>query len=242
VQCPKNDLKRKQMKDIPYASIIGSLMCDQTCTRPDISFAVDMLGRYQSNPGLENWKAAKKVLRYLQGKKNHMLAYKKFDHIEVISYTDSDFVNCMNTRKSIFGYVYLLVGGAISWKSVKQSVIVASTMKVEFIACFEATIQANWLRKFILELEVADSVAKSLKFYCDNSAVVFFSKNNGYSKGTKHMELKYFVIREEIHKCRMSIEHISTYLMMVDPLTKGLSPKLFVSYVKNMSIMSTIEY
>ena len=65
LQCPKNDLERKSMESIPYASLVGSLMYAQTCTRPDISFAVGMLGRYQSNPGIDHWKAGKKVLRYL---------------------------------------------------------------------------------------------------------------------------------------------------------------------------------
>jgi len=108
MQCPKNDLERKQMKDIPYEYLVGSLMYAQTCTRPDISFVVGILGRYQSNPGLEHWKVAKKFLRYLQGTKNHMLTYRKFDHLEVIGCTDSDFVSCIDTRKSTFGYVYLL--------------------------------------------------------------------------------------------------------------------------------------
>jgi len=48
-----------------------------------------------------------------------MLTYKKFDHLEVIRYTDSDFVGCMDKRKSTFGYVYLLAGGVISWESEK---------------------------------------------------------------------------------------------------------------------------
>ena len=65
MQCPKNELERKQMEMILYASIIGSLMYTQTCTMPDINFVVEMLGRYQSNPRLNHWKAAKKVLRYL---------------------------------------------------------------------------------------------------------------------------------------------------------------------------------
>jgi len=134
MQCPKNDLERKQMENIPYASIVGSLMYAQTCTRPDISFAVGMLGRYQSNPRLDHWKTAKKVLRYLQGTKDHMLTYKRSDHLEVIGYTYSDFAGCVDTRKSTFGYVYLLVGGAISWKSAKQIVIVASTMEAKFVA------------------------------------------------------------------------------------------------------------
>ena len=51
------------MKKIPYASAVGSLMYAQTCTRPDISFAAGMLGRYQSDPGFEHWKAAKKVYK-----------------------------------------------------------------------------------------------------------------------------------------------------------------------------------
>ena len=241
MQCPKNDLERKQMENIPYASVVGSLMYAQTCTRPDISFAVGMLGRYQSNPGLEHWKAAKKVLRYLQGTKNHMLTYRKFDHLEVIGYTDSDFAGCVDTRKSTFGYVYLLAGGAISWKSAKQSVIAASTMEVEFVACVEATVQANWLRNFISGLGVVDSISKPLKIYCDNSAAVFFSKNDKYSKGAKHMELKYFAVKEEVQKRKVSIEHISTDLMIADPLTKGLPPKLYAGHVKNMGIMSTSE-
>jgi len=241
MQCPKNDLERKQMENIPYASVVGSLMYAQTCTRPDISFAVGMLGRYQSNPGLEHWKAAKKVLRYLQGTKNHMLTYRKSDHLEVIGYTDSDFAGCVDTRKSTFGYVYLLAGGAISWKSAKQSVIAASTMEAEFVACFEATVQANWLRNFISGLGVVDSISKPLKIYCDNSAAVFFSKNDKYSKGAKHMELKYFAVKEEVQKRKVSIEHISTDLMIADHLTKGLPPKLYVGHVKNMGIMSTSE-
>ena len=116
MQCPKNELERKQMENISYASIVGSLMYAQTCTRPDISFAVGMLGRYQSNPVLDHWKAVKKVLRYLQKTKNHMLTYKRPVHLEVIGYIDSDFADCIDTRKSTFGYVYFLPRGAISWK------------------------------------------------------------------------------------------------------------------------------
>jgi hypothetical protein len=91
MQCPQNEWERKQMERIPYASAVGSLMYAQTCTRPDISFAVGMLGRYQSNPGMDHWKAAKKVMRYLQGTKDYMLTFKRSDHLEVIGYSDSDF-------------------------------------------------------------------------------------------------------------------------------------------------------
>ena len=95
---------------------------------------------------MEHWKAIKKVMRYLQGTKDHMLTYRRSNHLKVIGYSDSYFVGCVVMRKFTLGYVFLLVGGVISWKSAKQPVVVvASTMEVEFVACFEATIQANWL-------------------------------------------------------------------------------------------------
>lgn len=230
------------MEAIPYASVVGSIMYAQTCTRPDISFAAGTLGRYQSNPGMEHWKAAKKVLRYLQGTKNHMLTYRRSDHLEVIGYTDLDFAGCVDRRKSTFGYVFLLAGGVVSWKSTKQSVVAASTMEAEFVACFEATIQANWLRNFISGLRIVDSIDRPLKLYCVNSAAVFFSKNDKYSKGAKHMELMYFSVKEEVQKQRVLIEHISTNLMIADPLTKGLPPKTFIEHVESMGIIVNNVY
>ncbi|XP_048235709.1 secreted RxLR effector protein 161-like [Ricinus communis] len=122
------------MQSIPYAYVVGSLMYLQTCTRSDISFVIGILGRYQNNLGLDHWKAAKKILRYLERTKDHMLTYRRSKHLEVIGYSDSDFAGCVNTRKLTFGYLFLLAERAILWKSVKQSVIAASTMEAEFVA------------------------------------------------------------------------------------------------------------
>ena len=114
-------------------------MYSQTCTRSGSSFVVEMLGRYQSNPAMDHWKVAKKVLRYLQGIKDHMLTYRRSSHIEVIGYSDLDYARYMGIRKSTLGYLFLLDGGTVSWNSVKQSIIVASAMEAEFLACFKTT-------------------------------------------------------------------------------------------------------
>ncbi|XP_075096351.1 secreted RxLR effector protein 161-like [Nicotiana tabacum] len=96
------------MKDIPYASIVGSLMYARTCTRPNISFVNGMLDIYQSNPGMDHWKAANNVLQYLQGTKDYMLTYRISDHLDVIEYSYSNYVGCMDTKN-------LFV--PISWRS-----------------------------------------------------------------------------------------------------------------------------
>ncbi|RVX04411.1 Retrovirus-related Pol polyprotein from transposon TNT 1-94 [Vitis vinifera] len=138
-QCPKNELEKKDMEKFPYASAIGSLMYAQVCTRPDIVYIVGMLGRYLSNPSIDHWKKAKRVMRYLQRIKNYMLTYRRSSHLEIVGYSDSDFPGCLDSRRSISSYIFMLAGGAVSWKSVKQTLIVFSTMEVEFIACYKAS-------------------------------------------------------------------------------------------------------
>ena len=118
-QCPKSDFEKEAMKNIPYASAIGSLMYAQVCTRPDIAFAVNVLGRYLSNPGHDHWVAAKKVMRYLQRTKDFMLIYRKVDDLKVVGYSNADFGGCLDDRKSTSGYIFMMAGGAISWKSTK---------------------------------------------------------------------------------------------------------------------------
>ncbi|KAD6795308.1 hypothetical protein E3N88_06204 [Mikania micrantha] len=138
-QCPKSEAEIDQMRLIPYASVVGSLMYAQVCTRPDIAYITGMLGRYQSNPGLDHWKAAKMVLRYLQGTKEYKLTYRRSDDLEVIGYTDSDFVKCKDDKKSTSGYIFMLSGGPISWKSHKQQLTTTSTMMAEYVVCYNAT-------------------------------------------------------------------------------------------------------
>ena len=111
-------------------------------------------------------------------------------------------------------------------------------MEAEYVACYEATCQAIWLQNFISGLNLVISIPRPLKIYCDNSAAVFFSKNDKYSKGAKHMELKYFFVKEEVQKHRVSIKHINIDRMISDPLTKGLSPKIFSEHVESMGIMA----
>jgi hypothetical protein len=72
----------------------------------------------------------------------------------------------------MLGYIFTLAGGAISWKSSKQTVTTSSTMYAEFIACYEATGQVNWLKKFIPGLKVIDNIDELLSLYCDNIPTV----------------------------------------------------------------------
>ena len=119
----------------------------------------------------------KKALRYLQGTKGLMLTYRRSDSIHIVGYLDSDFAEDVDDRKSTSGYVFTLAGGAISWKSSKQTVTVSSMMYAEFVACYEATGQVNWLKKFMPGLKGVDDIHRPLKLYCDNELAVCYAHN-----------------------------------------------------------------
>jgi hypothetical protein len=184
------------MKSVPYASTFGSLMYAQVCTRPGIAFATEMFGRFQKNPGPDHWKGIKKALRYLQGTKGLMLTYRRSDTLEIVVYSDSNFAGCKDIAKSTSGYVFLLTGGAISWKSSKQTVTTSSTMYAKFIACYEAMGQAIWLKNFVPGLRVVDSIERPLKLYCDNEPAIFYTHNNKSSDAAKHIKIKFYVVKE----------------------------------------------
>lgn len=74
-QCPSTTDERSIMSRVPYASAIGSIMYAMLCTRPDISYALSVTSRYQANPGLEHWNAAKNILKYLRRTKDMFLIY-----------------------------------------------------------------------------------------------------------------------------------------------------------------------
>ena len=124
-------------------------------------------------------------MRYLQRTKDYMLTYQKSDQLEIIGYFDSDFAGCRDSMKSTSGYIYLLAEHAISWKSVKQSIVASSTMAAEFVACYEASNHGIWMRNFVIGLRIMDGIERLLKLFCDNKSAVLYSNNNRSSTKSK---------------------------------------------------------
>ncbi|GJS75778.1 putative RNA-directed DNA polymerase [Tanacetum coccineum] len=211
--------------------IKGDIFGSHQCPKTEVEYE-EM--KFQSNPDLLHWKAAKKVLRYLQGTKEHKLTYTRFNNLEVIGYSDSDFAKSKDTSRSTLGYIFMLSGGPISWKSKKQVLTTTSTMMAEYVSVYNATCHAMLLRNLITGLKIINYISRSLKIYCDNSTAVSFSNNNSSNGAGLHLDTKYLFVRERVEEQRISIEHIRTYEMLAGPLTKGLPPKVFQGHVAKM--------
>jgi hypothetical protein len=169
-----------------------------------------------------------------------MLTYERSDSLEIVGYSDSDFTGCLDTDRSTSGYVFKLASGAISWSSFKQTVMTSSTMYAEFVACYEAVEQTMWLKKFVPVLRVVDSIERPLKLYCDNEPTVLYAHNNKKIKAAKHINIRFYVVKEKIQDQTISLEHISTKKMIADPLTKGLPPSVFREYLVGMGLRESL--
>ena len=167
-----------------------------------------------------------------------MLTYKRSDSLHIERYSDSDYAK--DDRKSTSGYIFTLAGGAISWKIFKQTVTTSSTMYAEFVACYEATGQVNWLKKFIPGLKVVDDIYRPLKLYCDNNPVVQYAHNNKSSGAAKHIDIKYYVMKDKVRDHIINLEHINIEKMLVDSLTKGLPPNVFREHLAGMGLRESL--
>nr|GEU72923.1 retrovirus-related Pol polyprotein from transposon TNT 1-94 [Tanacetum cinerariifolium] len=116
----------KSMQNVPYASAVGSIMYAVRCTRPDVAFAQNITNRFQHNPGGD----IKRELR-------------------VSCYTDAGYLTDADDLESQTGYVFVLNGGAVNWKSSKQSIFATSSAEAEYIAASDTSKKAIWVKKFI---------------------------------------------------------------------------------------------
>jgi hypothetical protein len=109
-----------------------------------------------------------------------------------------------------------------------------------FVACYEASGQVKWLKKFVPGLRVVDSIEKPLKMYCDNEPAVFYAHNNKSSGAAKHIDIKFYVVKEQIQDHTISLEYLSTKKMLADPLTKGLPPNVFREHLAGMGLRESL--
>ena len=120
------------MSQVEYSRMIGSLMYLMSCIRPDIAYAVNRLSRYTSSPRAMHWQGIARVVKSLCFTRDYGLHYTRYPTV-LEGYSDANWISNVKDSKSHSGYVFTLEGGAISWKSSKQMVVI-STMKYEFIA------------------------------------------------------------------------------------------------------------
>ena len=157
--------------------------------------------------------------------------------MKIIGYSDSDFAGCLDSLRSTSGYIFILASGAVCWRRAKQTLTTSSTMAAKFVACYEASNHGIWLKNFVTGLQIVEGIERPLKLHCDNKSVVLYSNKNRSSTKSKHIDIKFLVVKERVQSEQISIEHLGTNSMIADPLTKGLPPKVFHEHVAHIGVL-----
>ncbi|XP_031280217.1 secreted RxLR effector protein 161-like [Pistacia vera] len=170
--CPKIQEERDKIGGIPYALAVASIMYAMLCIRIDVSYALRIYSRYQSNLGETHWTTVKNILKYLKRTKGMFLVYGGEDDLTVRRYSDASIQTDKDDYQSQSGYVFYLNEAIVSWKSSKQSIVVDCKMEAECIALGDAAKEAIWIKKFVTKLEVVPSIVDPVVLYCDNNGTI----------------------------------------------------------------------
>ncbi|GJU39739.1 hypothetical protein Tco_1192696 [Tanacetum coccineum] len=216
--------EKQRMQNVPYASAIGSIMYAVRCE--------------------EHWIAVKNILKYLRNTKDVFLVYggNMERELRVSCYTDAGYLTDADDLRSQTGYVFILNGGAVNWKSTKQSIFATSSTDGEYIAAFDASKEAVWIQKFISGLGIVPTIEEPISMYCDNTGAIAIAKDDGVTKGARHFRVKVHYLRETIKLGDVKIEKVDADDNLADPFTKALAFPKHSKLTRNIGLLPASSF
>nr|GEZ10618.1 hypothetical protein [Tanacetum cinerariifolium] len=139
-------------------------------------------------------------------------------------------------------YVFVLNGGAVDWKSTKQSIFATSSTNAEYIAAFDASKEAVWIRKFFVGLGIVLTIEEPISMYCDNTGAITIAKDDGVTKGARHFRAKVHYLRRTIKLGDVKIEKIDTADNLADPFTKALAFLKHSKLTRNIGLLPASSF
>ena len=216
-----------------YKELIGSLLFLQTGTIPEISWIVSVLARYMNSAGDAHMAAAKKVLRYLQSRKSVPMKWCALTATmpgTICGYADASFADIPATRLSTIGYVFMVNGGAISWRTTKTPLQVLNAAEAEVVSLSAASQECIFLRKLCIELGFHQH--RPTTIYEDCEAAVALSKETRFRKRSKHIALRWHYVAErqdptvgDIH-----VRHMRRTKMLADIFASPRAAPVFIAF------------
>ena len=255
--CPTTPEEIKELESYHqlFRSIVGSCSYAALSTRPDIATATVMCAKFSHNPGKTHLVAAKRILRCLAGTTDHCIMFggESFMRIDekvllskhdprsldnktcdLVAFSDSDWAGDIDKRRSTSGFIFCINGGPVSWKSKMQKCIAQSSAEAEHIAASLCAKETTWLRS-LLSTVMGSPLKTPTLINVDNNAAIAIVKNPVCSSKTKHIEMRFHLVRDMFERGIIHIDHVPTECNIADILTKGL-PKVTFSRLRDIML------
>ena len=211
----------------PYRQAIGCLQYLVTCTRPDLATSVSILAQYTNGPTVAHWEAVLRIFGYLKGTRALGISYHSGSSTNgVTAYADSSWASDVDNRPSRTGYFFKVANHLISWQSKRQVTVALSTCEAEYMALSAAVQESSYLIQLCCSFGI--SKIGNLVIFQDNMGTLDLAKNKKIKTRTKHIDVRYHFIREQVSAGGIKLVHCPTQLMQGDILTKALPANLFL--------------
>ncbi len=219
-----------------YKSVLGKLQFVVPHTRPDIAHLVNCCVRYQANSGKIHWKLIQRILRYLKGTAELGLVIGA-KGTGIASYMDTDHQQCLETRKSMTGYVVIFNGDTVVWKSTRQRSRGNSTTDMELIAVNACARRAKGLAN--MHYEIFPETKTYLRLYQDNMSTIKRTADATTLGQYKEVNAKDKYVVQLIKDNQTKVYYLPTNEHFADPLTKPLETAGFMKHLRD--ILESIE-
>lgn len=216
-----------------YRQLAGALQY-LTFTRPDIAYAVNQICLFMHAPRQPHLQALKRIIRYIQGTKDHSLQLLKSNITQLVAYSDADWAGCPDTRRSTSGYCVFLGSDLVSWSSKRQQTVSRSSAEAEYKGCANAIAELCNIRNLLLELGCP--LTKASIVYCDNISSVYMAQNPVKHQRTKHVEIDIHFVREKVAMGQVKVIHVPSSLQFADVFTKSLPRLLFHHFKSSLTV------
>lgn len=217
-----------------YRSVVGALQY-LTLTRPDISFSVNKVCQFLQNPTTVHWATVKRILRYVKGTLGLGLKVEKSSSNIVSAYSDADWADCLDDKRSTGGFAVFLGSNLISWNARKQATVSRSSTEAEYKALANATAEIMWVRKLLEELGISHPGPSQL--WCDNIGATYLSVNPVFHARTKHIEIDYHFVREQVAQKQLALQFVPSQDQVADGFTKALPVRQLQMFRNNLNLV-----
>jgi hypothetical protein len=204
--------------NFPYRAMCGSAMYAMLGTRPDIAFAISVVCRFLDKPTKTHQYLLQHLFKYLRCNSDLGLTYQSGIQVLLSGYVDAAYANDEG-YKSTSGFCFSLGSGIISWYSKRQSVVAQSSAESEYYATVSAANEAIWFKSILMDLGFPQA---TIDLYEDNQACIALSKNPEDHKRTKHIQVKYHIIRDYVKNKDVNLKYCRTKEQWADIFTKSL--------------------
>jgi hypothetical protein len=218
-----------------YRSVVGGLQY-LTLTWLDISFAVNKVCQFLSQPTDVHWESVKRILRYVKGTLTTGLRIYKSSSTVISIFTDADWAGCVDDRRSTSGFAVFVGANLISWSSKKQPTVSRSSTEAEYKALANGAAEAIWVDSLLKELGVIRQRTPIL--WCDNLGATYLTANPVFHARTKHIEIDFHFVRERVAAGDLDVRFISTRDQLADVLIKPATRQMIDRFKSNLNLVT----